>query len=99
MAYGYLIISGIILIIGLVVIGFRIWCFCEIAAKAGYSRWFGLLMVVPVVDLIIIGIFANETWPILKPKEQSRTEGIDKLQAELSELRNQQDIANDTTHI
>jgi hypothetical protein len=95
MAYGYLIISGIILIIGLVVIGFRIWCFCEIAAKAGYSRWFGLLMVVPVVDLIIIGIFANETWPILKPKEQSRTERIDKLQAELSKLVSEQGVVNE----
>jgi hypothetical protein len=56
-------------------------------------------MVVPIVNIIPLVIFANETWPILKPKEQSRTEGIDKLQAELSELRNQQDIANDTTHI
>ena len=77
--------------------GYLIWCFCEIAAKAGYSRWFGLLMIVPVVNLIILGIFVHETWPILKTKEQIRTEKIDKLQVELSELRGQQDVPDRLT--
>ena len=86
---------GLGVLLGILLGVYLIWCFCEIAAKAGYSRWFGLLMVVPVVDLIIIGIFANETWPILKPKEQSRTERIDKLQAELSKLVSEQGVVNE----
>ena len=38
--------------------------FGNIAVKAGYSRWMGLAMVVPLVNVVLIVLFAFTTWPI-----------------------------------
>jgi hypothetical protein len=38
--------------------------FGAIFRKAGYSGWLGLLMVVPVVNLIVLVWFATTTWPL-----------------------------------
>jgi len=40
------------------------WCFTLIAKQAGYKRSYGIFIVVPVINLIIIGIFAFKRWPI-----------------------------------
>ena len=40
--------------------------FWKIFAKAGYSGWFGLLMIVPVVNLIALYMLAFSDWPSLK---------------------------------
>ena len=37
--------------------------FGTISSKAGYPRWHGLLMAVPVVNLIMLITFAFSTWP------------------------------------
>jgi hypothetical protein len=41
-----------------------------IARKAGYSRWYGLLMVVPLVNIVLIWIFAYAKWPALDRTER-----------------------------
>jgi len=38
--------------------------FGNISSKAGYPRWHGLLMAVPVVNLITLISFAYSTWPL-----------------------------------
>ena len=38
--------------------------FGTISSKAGYPRWHGLLMAVPVVNLITLITFAYSTWPL-----------------------------------
>jgi hypothetical protein len=38
--------------------------FGTIFRKAGYSGWLGLLMVVPVVNLVALLWFATSTWPL-----------------------------------
>lgn len=38
--------------------------FGNISSKAGYPRWHGLLMAVPVVNLITLITFAYSTWPL-----------------------------------
>jgi hypothetical protein len=38
--------------------------FGTISSKAGYPRWHGLLMAVPVVNLIMLITFAYSTWPL-----------------------------------
>jgi hypothetical protein len=38
--------------------------FGAISSKAGYPRWHGLLMAVPVVNLITLITFAYSTWPL-----------------------------------
>jgi hypothetical protein len=42
---------------------FSIFVFGTIAKKAGFSRWFGLLMLVPLVNIVFIWIFAFMKWP------------------------------------
>jgi len=38
--------------------------FGTISSKAGYPRWHGLLMTVPVVNLIMLITFAFSRWPL-----------------------------------
>ncbi len=45
------------------------WIF--ICSKAGYSKWLGLLMLVPLVNVIFFLYFAFAKWPILKGQPES----------------------------
>jgi hypothetical protein len=38
--------------------------FGNISSKAGYPRWHGLVMLIPILNLVAIGIFAFSPWPI-----------------------------------
>ena len=38
--------------------------FAPIARKAGYSGWWSLLMIIPVVNLVMIWVFAFAKWPV-----------------------------------
>jgi len=33
--------------------------------KAGYSRWLAILMAIPIVNAVMIWVFANASWPAL----------------------------------
>jgi uncharacterized membrane protein YhaH (DUF805 family) len=37
-----------------------------IAKKAGYSGWWCLILLVPLVNLIMIYVFAFANWPVLR---------------------------------
>ncbi len=37
--------------------------FAFIFGKAGYSKWLGLLMVVPLVNIVMLYFLAFSTWP------------------------------------
>ena len=43
-----------------------IWIYGRILNKAGYSRWWVLLIFVPLVNLIMIWVFAFAKWPRLE---------------------------------
>ncbi|RCW94627.1 hypothetical protein DFP77_14525 [Marinomonas foliarum] len=43
-----------------------IWIYGRILNKAGYSRWWVLLIFVPIVNLIMIWVFAFAKWPRLE---------------------------------
>jgi hypothetical protein len=38
--------------------------FGNISSKAGYPRWHGLVMAIPLVNLVALLFFAYSTWPI-----------------------------------
>jgi len=38
--------------------------FGNISSKAGYPRWHGLVMLIPVLNVFAIVIFAFSSWPI-----------------------------------
>lgn len=40
-----------------------LWVFGRISSKAGFSRWWALLMLVPLVNLIMIWVLAFADWP------------------------------------
>lgn len=59
-------------IVFLAAIAFNIWIFGSIAKKAGYSFWMGLLMLVPLANLVVMIMFALTKWPIEQELEHYR---------------------------
>jgi len=52
------------LLIILTLIFIPLLVFGPIAKKAGYSVWWGVVMIIPFVNLIGIWVFAFVTWPV-----------------------------------
>jgi len=40
-----------------------IWPICKIVSKAGYSGAWGLLVIVPIVNIVALWAFALMDWP------------------------------------
>ncbi len=59
----------VILFIAFIVLGFtaiKVFSFCRIFSKAGYSWAFGLLMLLPMSEVVIPLILAFMDWPVCK---------------------------------
>jgi hypothetical protein len=58
-------------LIALVVLVLIVWAFVavfgRILKRAGYSRWWLLLTVVPLLNLIMLWVFAFASWPVTMP--------------------------------
>ena len=54
------------LLIFLPIVGFFLWLYARIVRKAGYSGWWCLVMLVPLVNVIMLWVFAFADWPALK---------------------------------
>lgn len=46
------------------------WTYWRILRKAGYAGWWFLLMFVPLLNLVMVWVFAFKTWPVLEQKGQ-----------------------------
>jgi len=42
-----------------------LWVFSRVIAKAGYSPWWALIGVIPLLNLIMFWVFAFTKWPSL----------------------------------
>lgn len=42
-----------------------LWPYAKIISKAGYSRWWMLLIFVPVINYFMLWVFAYAKWPAL----------------------------------
>ena len=66
---------GILHLVALVVFGLLVWAFIvvfgRILNRAGYSRWWLLTLVVPLLNLIMIWVFAFAGWPAVRPRGQA----------------------------
>jgi len=51
----HMLILGLILVIP----------FWQLFSKAGYSGWWSLLMLVPIVNILTLYVFAFSSWPAL----------------------------------
>ncbi len=63
-----LIMFGIL--IGLIALAVKILICCKIFSKAGYCWALGLLMLVPIANIIMAFVLAFATWPIQKELRQ-----------------------------
>jgi len=54
------------LIIILVLIVIPVVIFGPVAKKAGFSRWWALILLVPLINLIMVWVFAFMEWPAEK---------------------------------
>jgi hypothetical protein len=61
---GILIAFGILM--GLIVVVIKVLIFCKIFSKAGYCWALGLLMLVPIANIIMPFVLAFADWPIQK---------------------------------
>ena len=50
----------------LVVTAIKVFSFCRIFSKAGYSWAFGLLMLLPMAELVIPLVLAFIDWPVCR---------------------------------
>lgn len=57
MAFG---IRELVLLITAVV---TVWPYCRVLSRLGFSPWLGLLVLVPIVNIIALWLFAYARWP------------------------------------
>lgn len=53
-----------LLIAYMVILPLVIWVYARIARQAGYSGWLALALLVPVLNLVMLCVFAFSTWPV-----------------------------------
>ena len=63
--FGFIFVIFIILVSLLMTI-LMAWVYCRIFSKAGYCWALGLLMFVPVGNIIMLFVLAFGDWPVLK---------------------------------
>jgi hypothetical protein len=51
-------------IIMLAIAVYSLACAWFVAKKAGYEPWYGILMIVPILNLVLLYFFAFTDWPI-----------------------------------
>jgi hypothetical protein len=49
--------------------------FGNISSKAGYPRWHGLIMAIPLINVVALMVFAFSTWPIESDLLKSQLSG------------------------
>jgi len=55
---GYMLNGKIMALFQLIVLGFFVYAFMRICERLGFSKWLGLLMIVPLANLVLLGILA-----------------------------------------
>jgi hypothetical protein len=66
---GVLVVGGIVWL-AIIVIG--ILAYVKIISRAGYSGWWVLILLVPIVNIIMVLVFAFKEWPIQRELRELR---------------------------
>ena len=61
-----IVFAFLVAFIVLVIVAIKLWICCKIFAKAGYSWALGLLMLIPILNIIMAFFLAFADWPIHK---------------------------------
>ena len=67
-----MIFGGLVLLISFFVTIAIIWIYCRIFSKAGYCWALGLLMLIPIVNIIMLCVLGLGDWPVLRELRQLR---------------------------
>ena len=57
-------------IVGLLIILLMVWIYCRIFSKTGFCWALGLLMFVPIANIIMLFVLAFADWPVLRELRQ-----------------------------
>jgi hypothetical protein len=68
--------SGIAIVIGLILLIIAFIPYVLIIKKAGYSGWWVLIAFVPIVNFIMLWVFALARWPL---EDRARGMGAEKV--------------------
>lgn len=60
---------------GLIALAIKALIFCKIFSKAGYSWALGLLILIPIANIIMAFYLAFADWPVQKEVRQLRQQG------------------------
>jgi uncharacterized membrane protein YhaH (DUF805 family) len=60
--------QAVSLLLPLTIVLFLLWMTVRILRKAGYSGWWSLLTLIPIVNIVMIWVFAFSDWPALKAR-------------------------------
>ena len=52
------------MLVGLVIFAIQILIFCKIFSKTGFSWALGLLMLVPIANIVMLFVLAFAEWPV-----------------------------------
>jgi uncharacterized membrane protein YhdT len=55
---------AVVAILYLAIIVFALYLYSRVARKAGYSPWWGVAIIVPLLNIVLILMFAFQEWPI-----------------------------------
>jgi hypothetical protein len=69
-------IFALIAMISIVAIAIKVLIFCRIFSKAGYSWALGLLVLVPIVNVVMAFYLAFADWPVCKEIRQLREQAV-----------------------
>ena len=53
-----------VMLVGLIISIIQVLVFCKIFSKTGYSWALGLLMLVPIANIVMLFVLAFAEWPI-----------------------------------
>jgi hypothetical protein len=60
------------IVIGLAVFVIMLIAYTNVISRAGYSRWWILIMLVPVVNIVMVLIFCFKEWPTTRELKELR---------------------------
>jgi hypothetical protein len=64
-------VIGFIIVIAVLILWAFVVVFGRILNRIGYSRWWLVTMLVPLLNLSMLWVFAFADWPVSKPPAQA----------------------------
>ena len=63
--FGLGIVELLLILFIFVPVGVAIWSACQVARKAGFSSVWGLVVLIPIINIVVLWVFAFGSWPAL----------------------------------